>query len=236
MNASQGTFWEMPQIKSGATVSLSFKQWKLREGERLYNQGAQQLSNTELLAHIVRDVAVAERLLDHFGTLQGIADASIDELKQVSGVGESLAETIVSAFEIGRRARSKNDNFHTLSSPQAVHELYRDEMKILKQEEMRVLLLDTRNNLRKTVTVSRGTLDSAEVHPRDVFREAIKANAKSIIIVHNHPSGSSNPSPDDCRITKKLVEAGKVISIEVQDHIIIAGESYFSFKEANMLS
>ena len=109
-------------------------------------------------------------------------------------------------------------------------------MKILKQEEMRVILLDTRNNVRKTVTVSRGTLDSAEVHPRDVFREAIKANAKSIILAHNHPSGSTNPSADDCRITKKLVEAGKVISSEIIDHIILAGESYFSFKEEGMLS
>ena len=185
MNASQGTFWEMTP-----TVSLSFKQWKLREGERLYHQGAQQLSNTELLAHIVRDVVIAERLMQSFGTLQGIADASIDELKQVSGVGEALAETIVSAFEIGRRARSKNDNENTLSSPQAVHDLLRDEMKILKQEEMRVLLLDTRNNLRKTVTVSRGTLDSAEVHPRDVFREAIKANAKSML-----PTLFNQPKP-----------------------------------------
>jgi DNA repair protein RadC len=217
-------------------AKLPFKQWKLREGERLYNKGAQQLSNTELLAYIVRDVAIAERLMDHFGTLEGIADASVDELQQVSGVGEALAETIVSALELGRRAIRRNNDFYTLSSPQAVHEMLRDEMKILKQEEMKALLLDTRNNVRKTVTVCRGTLDSAEVHPRDVFREAIKANAKSIIIVHNHPSGSTNPSPDDCRITKKLVEAGKIISIEVIDHIVIAGETYFSFKEEGMLS
>jgi len=230
MNATQGTFFPLP------TPKLPFKQWKLREGERLYNKGPQHLSNTELLAHITRDLKVAERLMQSFGTLQGIADASIDELKQVNGVGEALAETIVSAFEIGRRARSKNDNFHTLSSPQAVHELYRDEMKILKQEEMRVLLLDTRNNLRKTVAVCRGTLDSAEVHPRDVFREAIKANAKSVILVHNHPSGSSTPSSEDCKMAKKLNEVGKVIGIEVIDHIIIAGETYFSFKEAGMLS
>jgi DNA repair protein RadC len=229
MSATQGTFWNL------ATPKLPFKQWKLREGERLYNKGAPSLSNTELLAHILSNQQVAERLMQHFGTLEGIADASIDELQKVSGVGEDKAETIVSALELGRRAQRRNDDFHTLSSPQAVHELMRDEMKILFQEEMRVLLLDTRNNLRKTVTVSRGTLDSAEVHPRDVFREAIKANAKNIILVHNHPSGSSTPSSEDCKMTKKLVEAGKVIGIEVTDHLIIAGESYFSFKEEGVL-
>jgi DNA repair protein RadC len=103
------------------------------------------------------------------------------------------------------------------------------------QEEMRIVLLDTRNNVRKIEIVSKGTLDSSLVHARDVFREAIKSNAKSIILVHNHPSGSAKPSSDDCNITKKLVEAGKVIGIEITDHVIIAGEDYFSFKEGGML-
>ena len=231
MNASQGTFWEMTPL-----TKLPFKQWKLREGERLYNQGAKGLSNTELLAHITRDQQVAERLMRHFGTLEALADASIDELWQVSGVGEATAEMIVSALELGRRAIKRNDNFYTVSSPQSVHELLSDEMKTLPQEEMRVLLLDTRNHVRKVITVCKGTLDSSLVHARDVFREAIKASAKSIMLVHNHPSGSVSPSTDDCRVTRDLVEAGKVIGISVLDHLIIAGESYFSFQEEGMLT
>ena len=214
---------------------LPFKQWKLREGERLYNKGPQHLSNTELLAHITRDQQVAERLMRHFGTLEAISDASIDELQQVCGVGESTAEMIVAAFELGIRGRKRSDNLYNISSPQSVVELLSDEMKVLKQEEMRVLLLDTRNNVRKIEIISKGTLDCSLVHARDVFREAIKSNAKSVILVHNHISNSVHPSSDDCNVTKKLVEAGKVIDINVIDHVIIAGESYFSFQEEGML-
>jgi DNA repair protein RadC len=239
MNASQELLFPMTaplrKVCTSDNHKLSFKQWQLREGERLYNKGAYSLSNTELLAHITRDPQVAERLMRHFGTLEAIADASIDELQQVCGVGKSTAEMIVAAFELGIRGRKRNDSFYTISSPQSVVELLSLEMKVLIQEEIRVLLLDTRNNVRKIEIVSKGTLDSSLVHARDVFREAIKSNAKSIILVHNHPSGSAKPSSDDCNITKKLVEAGKVIGIEVTDHVIIAGEDYFSFKEGGML-
>jgi DNA repair protein RadC len=239
MNANQSLLFPIAtpacDARDSPSIKLSFKQWKLREGERLYNKGAPSLSNTELLAHITRDQQVAERLMRHFGTLEAIADASMDELQQVNGVGEATAEMIVAAFELGLRGRKRNLNCYTISSPQSVVELLSLEMKVLIQEEIRVLLLDTRNNVRKIEIVSKGTLDSSLVHTRDVFREAIKSNAKSIILVHNHPSGSAKPSSDDCNITKKLVEAGKVIGIEVTDHVIIAGEDYFSFKEGGML-
>ncbi len=142
---------------------------------------------------------------------------------------------IVAAFELGIRGRKRSDNLYNISSPQSVVELLSDEMKVLKQEEMRVLLLDTRNNVRKIEIISKGTLDCSLVHARDVFREAIKSNAKSVILVHNHISNSVHPSSDDCNVTKKLVEAGKVIDINVIDHVIIAGESYFSFQEEGML-
>ena len=203
--------------------------------ERLYNRGAPSLSNSELLAHITRDQQVAERLMRHFGTLEAISDASMDELQQVNGVGKSTAEMIVAAFELGLRGRKRSDNLYTISSPQSVVELLSLEMKVLKQEEMRILLLDTRNNVRKVETVSKGTLNNSLVHAREVFREAIKASANSIVLVHNHPSGSANPSADDCRVTKELVKAGKVIGIEIIDHVIIAGEGYFSFQEERML-
>jgi DNA repair protein RadC len=239
MNASQGTLFPIAtpacDARDSPSIKLPFKQWKLREGERLYNKGAPNLSNTELLAYLTRDHQLAERLMRHFGTLEAISDASIDELQQVNGVGCATAEMIVAAFELGRRGRKRSDNCYTISSPQSVVELLSLEMKVLTQEEMRIVLLDTRNNVRKIEIVSKGTLDSALVHARDVFREAIKSNAKSIILAHKHPSGSAKPSSDDCNITKKLVEAGKVIGIEITDHVIIAGEDYFSFKERGML-
>ena len=234
MNASQGTLFPLTTPETPST-KLPFKQWQLREGERLYNRGAPSLSNSELLAHITRDQQVAERLMRHFGTLEAISDASMDELQQVNGVGKSTAEMIVAAFELGLRGRKRSDNLYTISSPQSVVELLSLEMKVLKQEEMRILLLDTRNNVRKVETVSKGTLNNSLVHAREVFREAIKASANSIVLVHNHPSGSANPSADDCRVTKELVKAGKVIGIEIIDHVIIAGEGYFSFQEERML-
>lgn len=118
-----------------------------------------------------------------FGTLEAISDASMDELRQVNGVGCATAEMIVAAVELGLRGRKRNDSFYTISSPQSVAELLSLEMKVLKQEEMRVLLLDTRNNVRKVYTVSKGTLNNSLVHAREVFREAIKASANSIVLV-----------------------------------------------------
>ena len=115
--------------------------------------------------------------------MEAISDASVDELQQVSGVGEATAEMILSALELGRRAIRRNNNFYSISNPQSVLELMGNDMKHLKQEEMRVLLLDTRNNVRKVEIISQGTLDCSLVHARDVFREAIKSNAKSIILV-----------------------------------------------------
>ncbi len=153
MNASQGTLFPITTPETPST-KLPFKQWQLREGERLYNRGAPSLSNSELLAHITRDQQVAERLMRHFGTLEAISDASMDELQQVNGVGKSTAEMIVAAFELGLRGRKRSDNLYTISSPQSVVELLSLEMKVLKQEEMRILLLDTRNNVRKVETVS----------------------------------------------------------------------------------
>ena len=121
MDAYQRTFWEMTSPRTG----IPFKQWKLREGERLYNQGAQRLANTELLAHITRNQQVAEALMKHLGTLEAIADASIDELRQVIGVGEATAEMIISAFELGRRAIKRSDTFYTINSPKDVRFAHR---------------------------------------------------------------------------------------------------------------
>jgi DNA repair protein RadC len=217
-----------------APPKVSFKEWKVREGNRLYSVGAKQLSDTELLAHLVRDQNIAEALMRHFSSLEGMACASIDELKQIDGIGSATAEVIVAALEFGRRALRKRD-FDKVSSPQSVDDLLRDEMKMLSQEEMRILILDNQNQIKKIETVFVGTLDNITVHQREIFKSAIKASAKSIILVHNHPSGNAEPSAEDRHITKELVKAGKLIGISVIDHIIITEGRYYSFKEGGEL-
>jgi len=224
----QVTLFEVTPLK------LPFKKWQIREGNRLYSKGATHLSDTELLAHIVRDQNIAEELMRHFGSIDAIGDASIDELKKVDGVGNALAEVIVTSLEFGRRALQSRD-FDTIMGPENVYNLLKDEMKMLCQEEMRVVILDNRNHVRKIERVFVGTLDTTVIHPREIFKSAIRASAKSIILVHNHPSGNANPSVDDIRITKQLVEAGKLIEISVVDHIIITDGQYYSFKEGGEL-
>jgi DNA repair protein RadC len=220
----QGTFFDLTPEK------IPFKKWQIREGNRLYSKGANQLSDTELLAHIVRDQDIAESLMRNLGSLDAIADASIDELKQIDGIGDALAEVIVTALEFGRRALKPHE-FDTITSPETVCALLRDDMGRLHQEELRVLMLDNQNHVKKIDQVFVGTLDSAVIHPRDIFKSAIRASAKHIILVHNHPSGRAAPSSDDLRVTRQLVEAGKLIEIEVLDHIIITQDEHYSFKE-----
>ncbi len=225
----QTTFFELTPSK------IPFKKWQIREGNRLYCKGANQLGDTELLAHIVRDQDIAESLMRHLGSLEDIADASIDELKQIDGVGNALAEVIITALEFGRRALRVRNFDTAVSTPQIIFDLLKDEMGMLHQEEMRVLHLDIKNQIRKIETVFVGTLDCTVIHPREIFRSAIRASAKSIILVHNHPSGNPLPSSDDHRITKQFAEAGNIVEIPVLDHIIITKERYFSFKEEDIL-
>jgi DNA repair protein RadC len=228
MEAIQATFFDLTPEK------IPFKQWQIREGNRLYSKGANQLSDTELLAHIVRDQDIAESLMRAFGSLDAIGDASIDELKQIDGIGDALAEVIITALEFGRRAL-KPHKFDAINSPESICALLQDEMGMLLQEELRVLILDNQNHVKKIETLFIGTLDSSIVHPREVFKSAIRASAKHIILVHNHPSGKAAPSSDDIRVTRQLVEAGKLIEINVLDHIIITQDEHYSFKEYGQL-
>ncbi len=226
----QGTFFDLTPQK------VPFKQWQIREGNRLYCNGVNQLGDTELLAHVVRDQHIAEELMRHFSSLEKIADASIDELKQIAGVGNALAEVIITALEFGRRAlRIRERDFDTAGNPEAIYDLFKYEMGMLYQEEMRVLHLDIKNQIRKIETVFVGTLDSAVIHPREIFKSAIRASSKSIILVHNHPSGNPAPSSDDLRITKQFVEVGKLVEISVLDHIIITKGGYYSFEKENQI-
>lgn len=214
---------------------MNFKTWQIREGRRLYNGGAHLLSNTELVAHIIRNRRVAENLMEQFKSLSKIADASIDELKQVDGVGDAIAETLISGFEFGRRILSEQNETDRIVSPGDVYQLLGADMKMLQQEQLRVILLNTKKYVLKVETVFIGTLDASAVHPREIFKAAIRASAASIIIVHNHPAGDPTPSIQDTILTRQLKRAGELMRIPVDDHIIIGRDGYYSYTEAKLV-
>ncbi len=215
---------------------LSFHDWQIREGDVLYRCGVSQMSTTHLLAHLVRNQKTAERLLAHFGSLTTIAEASVAELKLVEGVGVAIAETIRVACEFSRRvAQLAQVKRPEVTHAREVYELLRDEMMGLKQEVLKVLLLDTKNRVEHVETVFVGTLNCSPIHPREIFRLAIRQSACAIIVAHNHPSGTTTPSNEDIRATKQIVQAGEHIQIQVLDHVIIGKEGYFSMKEEGLL-
>lgn len=214
-----------------------------RPRERLRSRGADSLSKAELLAILLRTglpgenaVEVGNRLLKKFGGLEGIQRASIEELIAERGVGEVKAIQIKAAIELGSRLRDPNDKekLITISSPADVSDLLRYEMSELQQEVLMVLLLDTRNHLIEKVEVSRGSVNASQVRVAEVFTPAVRRNAPSIIVAHNHPGGDPTPSPDDVVITRTLLQAGKQLDIDVLDHIIIARSGIVSLKERGL--
>ena len=214
----------------------------LRPRERIIYTGAGSLSNAELVAIILRMggrgenvIRMAERLLSQFGGLPGLAQASFDELCHVHGIGTAKAAQIKAALELGRRLLATAPHERPqVRSPADVANLLMLEMGLLEQEHLRAVLLDTKNVVLRVANVYAGNLNTAVVRVGEVFREAIRANCASIIVVHNHPSGDPTPSPEDVRVTEQLVEAGKLLDIEVLDHIIIGGSRYVSLKERGL--
>ena len=214
----------------------------MRPRERMLMVGPGALSNAELLAILLRTgvagesvVHVAENLLVRFGGLPGIAQANFEELCSVNGVGEAKATQLKAALEIGRRLLlALPQERLQIRSPGDVADLLMLEMSLLDQEHMRAVLLDTKNNVLRVATVYTGSLNTAVVRIGEVFREAIRANCASIIVVHNHPSGDPTPSPEDVRVTEMLVEAGKLLDVAVLDHLVIGRNRYVSLKERGL--
>lgn len=214
----------------------------LRPRERLIYAGAGALSTVELLAIILRMggrgesvIRMAERLLAQFGGLAGLAQASHDELCAVHGVGEAKATQIKAALELGRRLLATAPYERPqVRSPADVANLVMLEMGLLEQEHLRVVLLDTKNYVQRIVNVYAGSLNTAVVRVGEIFREAIRSNCAAIIVVHNHPSGDPTPSPEDVRVTEQLVEAGRLLDIEVLDHLVIGRNRYVSLKERGL--
>ena len=206
-----------------------------RPRERLVKFGEQALSAQELLQLILgRGIAgesvvvTAQKLLTQFGSLQKLSEASVEELSSIKGIGLAKAAQIKATFEISRRLSTQTSPYKSkeLTDPEKVFKFMRGKIKDYKKERLYVISLNTRSWTVNEVSV--GTLDSSIAHPREAFSEAIKSNASSVIFVHNHPSGDTEPSQEDIELTRQLVEAGKLLSIEVLDHIIITANDFRS--------
>ena len=214
-----------------------------RPRERLLRLGPEALSIQELLALILGRgikgesvMVTAQQLLSRFGDLQSIANSSLEELCQVKGIGLAKASQITAAFELGRRLETYPEKGKAIvRSPENVLNEVRSKLKGRKKEHFLTLFLDTRNQVLGVASVSVGSLDSSLAHPREVFKEAISANAASVIFVHNHPSGDPQPSEDDIKLTRRLVEAGNIVGIEVLDHVIVADKAFASLKGMKLI-
>ncbi len=213
-----------------------------RPRERLVKFGEQALSAQELLQLILgrgiagESVAItAQKLLAEFGNLQKLAEASIEELSLIKGIGIAKATQIKAVFEIGRRISTQTMPYKSkeLADPKKVYRLIKSKLKDYHREHFFIIALNSRNYSIKEVSI--GSLNASIVHPREVFAEAIKNKAASIILVHNHPSGDTEPSEDDLEITKRIQEAGKIIGIDVLDHIIITKTAFYSFKDKGLI-
>jgi DNA repair protein RadC len=214
-----------------------------RPRERLAAHGPVALSDAQLLAIIIRNgrlgktaVDLGRDLLERFGSLAGMEQASIKEICGVKGIGPAKASEIKAAIELGRRYQKPSLAGASFCSSHDVAMYYRPRMKDLKKETFRCALLDTKNKIIKEEVVSIGSLSTSIVHPRDSFKSAIRESAAAVIFIHNHPSGDVKPSQEDILLTKRLVQAGDVLGIQVLDHIIIGDGSHFSFKDQGMIA
>jgi DNA repair protein RadC len=200
-----------------------------RPRERLVEQGADALKSSELIAILLRTgakgisaIQVAEQLLHQFSTLDNLSRAGIEELRRVKGVGRDKAIALKSAFTLARRmALEIRQESPMLDAPERIADLLREENRAYAVEHFQVVLLNTRRRLIRVESISQGTLDTILVHPREVFKPAIAANASAVVLVHNHPSGDPTPSEADIKVTRDLIRAGQLLKIEVLDHVII---------------
>ena len=202
------------------------------------------LTSSELLAILISTgtgklsaVDLGRLLLQKFKTLENLANASLPELTKVKGIGPAKAITLLAAFQLARNRQKEiaEKQFVYFKQPGDVANIFIPEIGHFKQEVFAVALLDSSGKYMESKIITKGTLNTSLVHPREVFKVAIKQSAGSIILIHNHPSGDLNPSHQDLEITKQLVEAGKLMEIPVHDHLIIAGDKYLSMKEEGFI-
>jgi DNA repair protein RadC len=200
-----------------------------RPRERLVEHGADALSHAELIAILLRTglkgmnaVEIGKQLIQKFGTLQALARASVDDLQSVRGIGRDKAVTLVAAFALARKmAKDLQRESPVLDNPEAIVQLLREQNLVKNVETLQVLLLNSRRRLIRVEPVTDGTIDTLLVHPREVFKAAIAANAAAVVLAHNHPSGDPTPSEADIKVTRDLIRAGQLLKIDVLDHVII---------------
>lgn len=210
-----------------------------RPRERLIRQGAASLSNQELVAILLRTgtkeesvLLLANRILNSFDKIQDLKNATVEEMMAVKGIGQAKAVQLLAAAEIGKRIyRRHSEGRYVIKSPEDAAAYLMTDMSSLLQEHFVVLFMNVKNEVLHKQTIFIGSLNSSIVHPREIFREAVKRSAASIIVSHNHPSGNPSPSPEDIEVTKRLVEAGSIMGIELLDHIIIGDHRFISLKE-----
>ncbi len=234
----------MPQLKEPTFYHTKIKDWPEdeRPREKLMKHGAGVLSEAELLAILIRTgvkkataVDIAKRLLSECKNVRELAGKSVNDLKKL-GIGEARAVAIVAAFELARRLHSlPEEKRPRVRSPQDAAEIYIPKLRDFKRETFLVILLNSANCIVGERVISEGSLSASIVHPREVFKAAVDELAAGIILVHNHPSGNSEPSKEDIEITKQLVDAGRIMGIPVHDHLIIAGNRYTSLAEKNLM-
>ena len=213
-----------------------------RPRERLAALGPQALTNAELLAILLRvgvrgesAVTVGQRLLNKFGGLSGLHRAPFKELMDQHGLGEAKASQIKAAIELGRRLTLESpEERPSINSPADAAALVQYEMSALEQEHLRVMLLDRRNRVLETVEVYKGSVNSSQVRVGELFKDAIRTNASAVIVIHNHPSGDPTPSPDDVAVTRAIVQAGKLLDVDVLDHLVIGQGKWVSLKERGL--
>lgn len=214
-----------------------------RPQEKLLKHGANTLSNSELIAVILRTgsknenvVMLAQRILNEDGKgLRNIAEGTAEKFKTYKGINNVKAAQLMALAEISKRISTLKIEKIKISSPGDAAVVMMEEMRYYKKEYFKIILLDTKNNIKKVSQISIGSLNSSIVHPREVFAEAVANSSSSIILVHNHPSGETEPSHEDIVLTNRLDECGKILGIKVLDHIIIGDGVFFSFKEEGLI-
>ena len=213
-----------------------------RPRERLAALGAQALSNAELIAILLRvgvtgenAVQVGQRILTKYKGIRGLHRVPFVELCKEHGIAEAKACQIKAAIELGRRLPLESPDEHpAINSPQDAADLVQYEMSALEQEHLRVLLLDRRNRVLEIVEIYKGSVNSSQVRVGEIFKEAIRKNASGLIVVHNHPSGDPTPSPDDVAVTRAIIQAGKLLDVDVLDHLVIGQGRWVSLKERGL--
>lgn len=234
-------------LSSYRVCDMPSRQRPREEMERL---GVSNVSDHVLLAIVLRSgvrgvnvVDLARDLINRYGSLTNLARASIDELADTKGLGKVKAQVLAATLQLAKRLTEESiPGTYTVRSPMDAVRLLREETRTLEEEVFWTLLLDAKNHLKvPPQNITKGLLDASLVHPREVFRPAIKSSSAAVVLVHNHPSGDPTPSAEDVRITKQLVEAGRIVDIRVLDHVIIGaasaqkGADFLSLRETGLV-